>query len=99
MAGGLAAGLATVAAAIRAEGYKWPWEKGYAWPWFTVTTIGITLGGIVAAAAHSQMSGPWPALLMGIGAPAVIHGALSTTEVAVRKRSTSAAREADEQLA
>ena len=99
MTGGLAAGLASIAAAIRTAGFRWPWERGEAWPWFVVTAIGIVLGAIVAAAAHGQMSGPWPALLMGIGAPAVIHGALNGAEVAERKPVTSGAPEEDEQLA
>ena len=35
------------------------------------------LGALIAAAAHTQMTGPWPAFLMGIGAPSIVRGALS----------------------
>jgi hypothetical protein len=31
------------------------------------------------------MTGPWPALIMGVGAPAFIQGILSRTEIAEAK--------------
>jgi hypothetical protein len=73
----------TLAAAISAAGFKWPWRGNDDGPWprFCVYVIGIIVGTVVAAAAHAQMSGPWPALLMGISAPSVIRGAVSRIEI------------------
>lgn len=85
--GGLASGLVSVSADVVAAGYKWPWrdnEDG-GWPRLFVLGVGILIGGIAAAAAHQQMSGGWPAFLMGIGAPAVIRGVLSRIAVAEDK--------------
>ena len=45
---------------------------------------GLLLGALVAAAAHSQMSGAWPAFVIGAGAPATIRGLLSGVEVDVK---------------
>jgi len=42
---------------------------------------GLILGALVAAAAHAQMSGGWPAFVIGAGAPATIRGLLSGLEV------------------
>ena len=41
---------------------------------------------VVAGAAHAEMSGPWPALLMGVGAPSVVKGVLSRIEVSEIQR-------------
>jgi hypothetical protein len=46
-----------------------------------VLASGLLLGAVVAAAAHGQMSGPWPAFIFGISAPATIRGVLSGVEV------------------
>ncbi|MET9500049.1 hypothetical protein [Streptomyces sp. NPDC006552] len=66
-----------------AAGYKWPWRKGKGdlMPRFFVLGIGLALGAVVAAAAHDQISGPWPAFIFGVGAPATIRGILSGVEV------------------
>jgi hypothetical protein len=87
LAGGGAAGLIALSSAVVTAGFHWPWHgnKDGIWPHLFVTAVGVLVGGVVAAAAHSQMTGPWPALLMGVGAPAVIRGALSRTEVAESK--------------
>ena len=85
--GGLASGLVTVSADVAAAKYRWPWrdnEDGV-WPRLFVLGVGIIIGGIAAAAAHDQMTGGWPAFLMGVGAPAVIRGVLSRVEVAEGK--------------
>lgn len=87
LAGGAAGGLIALSSAVVAAGFHWPWrgnEDGIG-PRLFVTIVGIVVGAVVAAAAHSQMSGPWPALLLGVSAPAVIRGALSRTEVAESK--------------
>jgi hypothetical protein len=99
MAGGLAAGLVVVSAAIAAAGYKWPWVDGTVWPRVLVTGIGVLLGAIVAGAAHGQMSGAWPAFLLGVGAPSVIRGALSGVEVAEKKPLDAAHQEGGESVA
>ena len=83
VAGGLAASLVALSAAIIKARYSWPW-RGHPdgiWPRFTVYAIGIIVGGIVSACAHSQMSGGWPAFLMGIAAPSVIQNAIGLVEV------------------
>lgn len=42
----------------------------------------MVVGAIVSACAHGEMSGEWPALLMGVAAPSVIQNALGVVEVA-----------------
>jgi hypothetical protein len=87
-AGGTAAGLVSLAADIVANGYHWPSHRGKRdgiWPRLFVLVVGVLVGGAVAAAAHDEMTGAWPAFIMGIGAPTVIRGALSHLEVAERK--------------
>jgi hypothetical protein len=89
--GGLAAALVGFGADIRASHYQWPWheDKHGPWPRLCVYSIGIIVGTLVAAAAHAEMTGAWPALLMGVGAPSVVKGALSRIEVAEEKPSTA----------
>jgi len=83
LAGGVAAGLVALAVSIVSVGYKWPWRGNPdgLWPRLVVTLTGVVVGGLVAAAAHSQMSGAWPAFLLGVGAPSVIRGAIARIEV------------------
>jgi hypothetical protein len=87
LAGGLAAGLVSLSAAVVAAGFKWPWRDNPdgIWPRVFVAVVGLIIGALVAGAAHGQMSGGWPAFLLGVGAPSVIRGALSRVEVAERK--------------
>jgi hypothetical protein len=84
--GGFASGLVSLSAAIVAAKFHWPWRYGGGefWPRVFVTGVGIVLGGIVAAAAHTQITGPWPALIMGVSAPSVIRGILSGVDVTER---------------
>ncbi|WP_326642272.1 hypothetical protein OIE67_19445 [Nonomuraea fuscirosea] len=94
LAGGTAAALVALTAAIKAAGYRWPW-RGKDGPgkearerfWARLVVLGgsLLIGAIVAAAAHGQMSGPWPAFLLGVGAEASVRGLLAGVEVAVRK--------------
>jgi len=44
----------------------------------------LLLGALVATASHAQMSGAWPAFVIGAGAPATIRGLLSGVEVRVK---------------
>jgi hypothetical protein len=85
LAGGLAAGLFSLLASIIAAGYRWPGplrrEFG---PRLFVFGFGVLLGALVAVAVHSQLSGPWPAFVLGVGAPSVIRGLLSHIEVQER---------------
>lgn len=82
-AGGIAAGLVTLSVAILKADYRWPWGNNPdgVWPRLAVTATGVAVGALVAAAAHAQMSGAWPAFLLGIGAPSVIRGAIARIEV------------------
>jgi hypothetical protein len=79
LAGGGAAGLVSLSADVVAAGHTWPWrDNPYGiWPRLFVIVVGMIIGAVVAGAAHSQMTGPWPALLTGISAPTIIRGALS----------------------
>jgi hypothetical protein len=67
--------------AVTAADFKWPWKPGEIWPRLFVIGCGLVVGAIVAAAAHAQMSGGWPAFVMGAGGPATIRGILSGIEV------------------
>lgn len=82
LAGGAAALLVSLSASVKSGGYRWPWRKDAdLGPRLFVLGSGLLLGAVVAAAAHDQMSGPWPAFIFGIGAPATIRGILSGVEV------------------
>jgi hypothetical protein len=82
--GGLAAGLVAFSAAIVKAGLRWPGRNNPdgVWPRVAVYAIGMVVGAIVSAAAHGQMSGEWPAFLMGAAAPSVIQNAIGLIEVA-----------------
>lgn len=86
LAGGGAAGLLSLSAAVVSAEFNWPWRRkdGGLGPRLFVLSVGLALGAIVAAAAHDQISGPWPAFIFGIGAPATIRGLLSGVEVGVK---------------
>jgi hypothetical protein len=88
--GGLVASLVGFGADIKAAGFRWPWhgDKHGQWPRLCVYGIGIVIGMVVAAAAHAEMTGAWPALLMGVGAPSVVKGAISRIEVREIKPAT-----------
>ncbi|MDF9817126.1 hypothetical protein [Streptomyces sp. SPB162] len=81
LAGGLATGLLSLTAAVIAADYQWPWTRRQLGPRLFVVAGGLLLGALVAAAAHGQMSGGWPAFVMGAGAPATIRGLLAGLEV------------------
>jgi hypothetical protein len=86
LAGGLAAGLLSLAADVTAERGHWPWsDRADLGPRLFVMSVGMVLGALVSAAAHSQMSGEWPALIMGCTAPSVLRGAMHRVEVTERK--------------
>ncbi|MER5509308.1 hypothetical protein ABT052_28825 [Streptomyces sp. NPDC002766] len=87
LAGGGAAALLSFSTAVKSAGYLWPWrgrKKKELWPRLFVLAVQSMLGAAVAAAAHDQISGPWPAFIFGVGAPATIRGLLSGVEVAPR---------------
>lgn len=89
LAGGGAASALSLAAAVVSAGYTWPWSKeGELAPRLFVLGTGLLLGALVATAAHDQVSGPWPAFIFGVGAPATIRGILSGVEVRPSVRST-----------
>ena len=81
LAGGLAVEVLALMTAVKAADFQWPWKRDELWPRLFVLGCGLFLGAVVAAAAHSQMSGGWPAFIMGAGAPATIRGLLSGIEV------------------
>ncbi|QOV40130.1 hypothetical protein IM697_18045 [Streptomyces ferrugineus] len=92
LAGGGAASVLSFTTAVVSSGYSWPWRKkidagepsGELGPRLFVLAAGAVLGAAVAAAAHDQISGPWPAFIFGVGAPATLRGLLSGVEVAPR---------------
>jgi hypothetical protein len=87
MVGGLAAGLMSLMAAVSAAKYRWPWQHSDEefLPRLFVFCGSVVLGALIAAAAHGQISGPWPAFSMGVGAPSVVRGMLSHIEVTESK--------------
>ncbi|MEU5869785.1 hypothetical protein ABZ815_52095 [Nonomuraea sp. NPDC047529] len=94
LAGGGSAALVSLSAAVKAAGYRWPWRRRITTDdearerfWARLFVLGGTcvLGSLVAAAAHGQMSGPWPAFLLGLSAEASVRGILGGVEVSVRK--------------
>lgn len=88
LAGGGAASVLSLSAAVVSAGYTWPWQReGELGPRLFVLAAGLVLGSLVATAAHSQIAGPWPAFIFGIGAPATIRGILSGVEVGPRPMS------------
>jgi hypothetical protein len=94
LAGGLAASLVALSAAIMKAGYRWPWRgcPDGIWPRLTVYAVGVIVGGIVSACAHSDMKGGWPAFLMGIAAPSVIQNVVGLVEVSEVKPEVGDAR-------
>jgi hypothetical protein len=88
LAGGASAGLISISTSVVAAGFRWPWQrrsKGAIWPYLFVAGVGIVVGAVVAAAAHSQITGEWPALIMGASAPSVVRGIVGRIEVAESK--------------
>jgi hypothetical protein len=83
LAGGAAAGLASLMAAVARAGFSWP-ERGQFGPRIFVFIGELTLGGLVAAAMHGSISAAWPAFALGIGAPATVRRLLSGVEVSER---------------
>lgn len=81
LAGGLAAGVLALMTAVTSAGFRWPWKRGEFGPRLFVVGGGLLLGALVACAAHAQMSGAWPAFVIGAGAPATVRGLLSGVEV------------------
>lgn len=67
--------------AVTSAGFRWPWKPGEFGPRMFVLGCGLLLGALVATASHAQMSGAWPAFVIGAGAPATIRGLLSGVEV------------------
>jgi len=83
LAGGLAAGILGLMTTVIQRGFKW-WDPAERGPRLFVLCCGLGLGALVAAAASSQISGPWPAFVIGAGAPATIRGLLSGVHVDVK---------------
>ncbi|MET9785404.1 hypothetical protein [Streptomyces canus] len=87
LAGGGAAAVLSFSTAVVSSGYRWPWRgrKKKQWgPRLFVLAAEAVLGAVVAAAAHDQINGPWPAFIFGVGAPATVRGLLSGVEVSPR---------------
>jgi uncharacterized membrane protein len=87
VAGGVVAGMVGLSVAIVAANYRWPWRRREEqfWPRLCVAAIGALVGGVACGAAHGQVSGPWPALVMGVSAPSVIRSILARLEVVAPK--------------
>lgn len=92
VAGGAAAALISLMTDVTGHGFRWPWQatSEEIWPRLFVLACALLLGGLVAAAAHTQMTGPWPAFLMGVSAPSIVRGALSRVEVRETKQELAA---------
>ena len=83
LAGGLAAALISLVTEVTGQGFRWPWQEvpEQIWPRLFVLACSLILGGLVAAAAHAQITGAWPAFLMGASAPTIVRGALSRVDI------------------
>jgi len=57
LAGGLAAGVLALMTAVTSAHFTWPWKRSEIGPRLFVLGSGLLLGGLVAAASASQMSG------------------------------------------
>ncbi|WP_033287057.1 hypothetical protein [Streptomyces sp. NRRL F-525] len=93
LAGGGAASVLSFITGVVSAGYSWPWrgrKKKELGPRLFVLTALAVLGAVVAAAAHDQISGPWPAFIFGVGAPATIRGLLSGVEISPGSSSRTA---------
>jgi hypothetical protein len=84
LSGGGAAAVLSLMTAITSNGFAWPWARGEAVPRLVVMAGSLLLGALVSAAAHNQMSGPWPAFVIGMGAPATVRGLLGGVQVTPR---------------
>ena len=84
LAGGLAAGVLALMTAVTEANFTWPWDRREFGPRLFVLVGGLLLGALVAAAASGQMSGAWPAFVIGAGAPATICGLLAGVQVDVK---------------
>jgi uncharacterized membrane protein YfcA len=79
--------LISFVADIVAAGYTWPWQdrRESRWPRLAVMGLKVLIGALVSAAMASQVTGPWPAFLLGITAPSVVRGTLDRIEVTEQK--------------
>lgn len=98
MAGGLAAALLSLSAAVVAAGFTWPWraDRDGMWPRLSVTAAGLVIGALAAVAAAAQISGWWPAFLLGLSVPSAVRGALWRVEVTERKGAIAGPAEPDD---
>lgn len=83
LAGGAGAGLLSLMTAVVNNGFQW-WDARERGPRLFVFCCSLLLGAGVASAAGSEMSGAWPAFVIGAGAPATIRGLLSGVQVGPR---------------
>jgi hypothetical protein len=101
--GGAVAQLLRTAADVIAAGNRWPWRTedssdastGGFGPYLFVACASILAGVGLAAAAHTQMTGAWPALIMGMTAPSVARGILSNFEAMDRRPDSRTSQPAD----
>lgn len=85
LVGGAAAVLASLTTAVAKADFDWPWRDGGSiGPWVFVFLGELTLGGMVAAAMHSSISGAWPAFTLGATGLTTVRHLLSKVEVRER---------------
>ncbi|MEV6851935.1 hypothetical protein [Actinoplanes sp. NPDC051411] len=90
--GGLIASLVNLVHQIVRSGYRWPWarRKNTKGAYAFVTLVSAIVGAVVAGAASAQMTGLWPAFILGATAPSVVRGMLGSGEVVEKKPGGSA---------
>ena len=72
--------MLSLTTAVVSNGYRW-WDRRELGPRLFVFGGALLLGTLVAAAAGNEMSGAWPAFVIGAGAPSTIRGLLSGIQV------------------
>lgn len=83
-------GLGTDLAKVQFK--NWPWPRATIGPRLAFLAIQLGLGSVVTAANHDQITGSWPAFILGISAPAVVQGIIARIEVEPDKPEVDAGR-------
>jgi len=79
--GGGAVAMLNFGADLLEAKFRWPWPRDTVGPHLAYVAVQLLLGALVTAANHNQVTGAWPAFIIGISAPAVIQGIVARIEI------------------